>query len=200
MIKMKRRLDLTYTILVLAVLVALGFILLLAKENNSLKARLINAIADPQGASGDISGPPELLVGDRAVEFDARDLNGAAYSIKYGGGSKYVFFVFSPSCPSCMKQSAAIGDLLGQAKLRGYKTFALSLEDPGEKKSTLDQLNRNAKVLVMPDLSVQRTFRATSIPLLVIVTGEGKVEWVHYGMIPEGKLKEFSSRIGGGSN
>src|SRR5262245_10009983 len=130
MIKMKRKFDLTYTILVLAVLVAIGFILLLAKENNSLKTRLINAVADPQGASGDISGPPELLVGDRAIEFEAMDLSGQRRSIKYDGDSKYVFYVFSPSCATCMRQSLAMGDLLGQARAGGFKAVALSLEDP----------------------------------------------------------------------
>jgi peroxiredoxin len=195
MIKMKRKLDLTYTILVLAVLVALGFVLLLAKENNNLKTRLLNAVADPQGASGDISGPPELLVGDRAIEFEALDLSGEPHSVKYGGDSKYVFYVFSPFCGTCMRQSLVMGDLLGQAKAGGYNTIALSLEDPGERKSTLAHLGKSAQVLVMPDISVQRTFRATSIPLLLIVGSNGKVEWVHYGILPEGKMKEFSTRV-----
>src|SRR5262249_15900260 len=128
---MKRKFDLTYSILVLAIICAIGFIILLARENNNLKTRIINALSNPEPPSGAISGPPELLVGDIAAAFEAKDLDGKSVSIRYDGGSRYIFYIFSPFCGTCMKQTALMSKLLGQANQGVYRAIALSLEDPG---------------------------------------------------------------------
>jgi hypothetical protein len=94
-----------------------------------------------------------------------------------------------------MKQAPAMSDLMAKARAEGYKAIALSLEDPGEKREKLADLGKNSTILVMPNLAIQRTFRATSIPLLVLVSGEGKVEWVHYGILSDAKFSEISTKL-----
>ena len=192
---MKRKFDLTYSLLVVAIIFAIGFIILLAKENSHLKARIINVLSNSEAASGDISGPPELLVGDMTAAFETKDLNGNPVSIKYDGKSQYVFYIFSPFCGTCMKQTASISNLLMQAKTGGYRVMALSLEDPGSKREKLADLEKGSTIVVMPSLAIQRTFRATSIPLLALVSGDGKVQWVHYGILSDGKIKEISAKF-----
>jgi len=193
---MKRKFDLTYSLLVLAIIFAIGFIVLLAKENSKLKARIINALSNPDAASGNISGPPELQAGDLAAPFEAKDLDGKLLSVKYGGKSKYAFYLFSPFCGACMKQTAMMSNLMLQVKAGGYEPVALSLEDPGERRDQLAVIEKNSTILVMPNLAIQRTFRVTSIPMLALVSGDGKVEWVHYGILSDGKFNEISARFG----
>jgi hypothetical protein len=205
---MTRKWDLTYTILLAAVLVALGFIVWLARENSMLKNRIsqgrLNAVS-----SGDISGPPELQPGDVAAPFDATDWEGKPVSIRYDGKSKYLFFIFSAFCGSCNSQIPIWSDLAAQAKAteageangktNGYQPVGVSLESPGDRRVRFGQLRKNAWLLVSPSLGIQRTFRATSIPLVVLVGADGLVEWVHYGVLSGGQAKELSVRLGGGA-
>src|SRR5262245_34843118 len=193
---MKRKFDLAYSLLVLAIIFAIGFIILLAKENSHLKARIMNVLSNQDTASGSISGPPELQAGDLAAPFEAKDLDGKLFPIKYSGRSKYAFYIFSPFCGTCMKQTAMMSNLMLQVKAGGYEPVALSLEDPGERRNQLAVLEKNSTILVMPNPAIQRTFRVTSIPMLALVASDGKIEWVHYGILSDGKYNEILARVG----
>lgn len=199
---LKRKLDVTYIILTLTVLIALGFIFLLARENGELKSRLYSVPADlvagsaVAGTGGFISGPPELQAGDLVPSFLAKNLGGREESIKFDGKQKYFFYLYSAFCGTCMSQVGSWRSMSADAKAAGYQPVGISLEDPGEKSDRLQSLKDVSTLLIMPDMTIQRSFRATSVPMLALVNGSGKVEWSHYGILTDQIKADFSARLG----
>jgi hypothetical protein len=187
--------------LTLTVFIALGFIFLLARENGELKSRLNSVSSDPvtgseaAGTGGFISGPPELQTGDLVPSFSARNLGGGSEAIKFDGKQKYFFYLFSAFCGTCMTQVGSWSSMSAAAKAGGYQPVGISLEDPGKKLDTLLQLKDVSTLLIMPDMAIQRSFRATSIPMLALVNANGKVEWSHYGILTDQIKADFSARI-----
>jgi len=87
-----------------------------------------------------------------------------------------------------------------------------SCPDGGFKKITVrgisidsfEDSNRNVtgkdisfNMLIMPDMSTRRAYRVVSIPQVMIVSENGRVEWVHYGAMTQDKVLDLHSKLTG---
>lgn len=113
-------------------------------------------------------------------------------SILYDGSSKYLLYLFSVRCGVCENELPKWNEIASRGKLKNYRIFGLSI-DPEDAKGELSKLDRNFDLLLLQSKSVQRAYRVVAIPLVMIVSGKGTVEWVHYGPLSEGSLREISS-------
>lgn len=55
-------------------------------------------------------------------------------------------------------------------------------------------------IVAIPDMSVQRAYRVVAVPLIMVVSENGKVEWVHYGTLSDAATNELLSVIDANSN
>jgi len=73
-----------------------------------------------------------------------------------------------------------------------------------EKYIVLGMIERSSSVTVppvdfdlvpIPDMSVQRAYRVVAVPQVMVVSENGKVEWVHYGTLSDPTTTELLSII-----
>jgi len=51
------------------------------------------------------------------------------------------------------------------------------------------------EVLIMPSIPILRACRVISIPMFMMVSEQGAVEWFHYGAMTKEKVTELLSKI-----
>jgi predicted transcriptional regulator len=50
-------------------------------------------------------------------------------------------------------------------------------------------------LVAIPNLSVQRAYRVVAVPVVMVVSSDGKIEWVHYGALTSNQTSELLSVI-----
>jgi hypothetical protein len=185
-----RRVDLSYGILIVAVVTALVFIVLLSRDN--LKQRKIQAQLKSRLASamGTISGSPEAQKGDVVPGFEGVSLSGRPASVVYDGRSKYVLFIFSVQCDACLDEIPTWNSIVRRIKNEKYTVLGLI-----ERSGSVTVPPVDFDLVPIPDMSVQRAYRVVAVPLVMIVSENGKVEWVHYGTLSDDTTTELLSVI-----
>lgn len=78
---------------------------------------------------------------------------------------------------------------------KNYIVLGLSI-DSEDTIADLSKVDVNFEVCVMPSKPVQRAYRVVAVPLVMLVSPQGSVEWVHYGALSDDKTKEISSIMG----
>jgi hypothetical protein len=185
-----RFVDLSYGILVVAVLIALVFIVLLSRENlkqREVQAQLKSRLA---AAMGTISGSPEAQKGDIVPGFEGVSLSGRPARVVYDGRSKYVLFIFSVQCDACLDQISTWNSIVRRIKNKKYTVLGMI---EGSSSVTVPPIDFD--LVRIPDMSVQRAYRVVAVPLVMIVSENGKVEWVHYGTLSDAATTELLSVI-----
>lgn len=191
----RRVVDFSHGILVVAVLIALVFIVLLSREN--LKQRKVQAQLKSRlaSATGTISGSPEAQKGDIVPGFEGVSLNGKRASVVYDGRSKYVLFIFSMGCGVCFDEIPTWNSIVKRIKNEKYTVLGMI---EGSNSVTVPPVDFD--VVPIPDMSVQRAYRVVAVPQVMVVSENGRVEWVHYGTLIDSTTTELLSVIDANSN
>jgi hypothetical protein len=191
----RRFVDLSYGILIVAVLIALVFIVLLSREN--LKQRKVQAQLKSRltSAMGTISGSPEAQKGDIVPSFEGVTVSGRSARVVYDGRSKYVLFIFSVQCDACLGEIATWNSIARRVKNEKHTVLGMI---EGSSSVTVPPVDFD--VVHIPDMSVQRAYRVVAVPLVMVVSENGKVEWVHYGTLSDANTNELLSVIDANSN
>ena len=186
----RRFVDLSYGILIVAVLIALVFIVLLSREN--LKQRKAQAQLKSRLASamGTISGSPEAQKGDIVPGFDGVSLSGRPVRVVYDGRSKYVLFIFSVQCDACLAEIPTWNSIARRIKNEKYTVLGMI---QGSSSVTVPPVDFD--LVPIPDMSVQRSYRVVAVPQVLVVSENGKVEWVNYGQLNDATTTELLSVI-----
>jgi len=182
--------DLSHVVLVAAVLTALVFIVLLSREN--LKQRQVQAQLRSRLASavGTISGSPEAQKGDILPGFEGVSLSGKPARVVYDGRSKYVLFIFSVRCGVCLDEIPGWNSIVRRIKKEKYEVLGMI-----EGSSSVTVPPVDFELVPIPDMSVQRAYRVVAVPLVMVASENGKVEWVHYGALNDATTTELLSVI-----
>ena len=183
------------TLLIVSVIIAFIFLFAQSRNNSKLKEEKNKLMSTVMTMSGTIAGPPSVQVGHIVPSFEAVSLEGKPTSIVYNGSSKYLLYIFSPRCSVCITQFPNWNQIASRAKLKNYTVIGLSI-DSEDTKANLSKVDKNFEVCLMPSKPVQRAYRVLAVPLVVLVSQHGNVEWVHYGALSDDKTKEISSIMG----
>ncbi len=190
-----RVLKIANTLLILSVMTTFIFLFVQSKNNSRLKEEKNKLVSTVKTMSGPLVSPPSVQVGDIVPSFEAVNLEGKRTDIVYNGSSKYLLYIFSPQCSVCIEQFHIWNQIASRAKLKNYRVIGLSL-DPQDAKANLSMVDHNFEVCLMSSTPVQRAYRVVAVPLVMLVSPQGNVEWVHYGALSEDKTKEISSIMG----
>jgi peroxiredoxin len=183
--------DLAFIILLIAAVVAIVFVVRLTKENARLKAALSDV-------SGTLAGPQSAEVDDIVPGFKTTDLAQRPTEIVYDGSTKSLIFIFSPTCGTCVVELPNWNRIASEALGLGYTVRGISLDPLDASRKNLASKNISFDILIMPDRSIQRAYRVVSVPEVLLVSGQGRIDWVHYGAMTEQTVEELLGKIRGG--
>lgn len=185
----KRRLfDLEYIILIVVVLIAIFFIIKLSRQNS-----LLNSLV--RESSESLCGPQSLQVGDIIPAFKTVDLKGQPAEVIFNGSTKNLIFVFSAACDACAQEILAWNNIAAKSTSKKYSVRGISIDSLDDTNKNLSGKNLQFEVLMMPSVSILRACRVVSIPVVMIVSEQGAVEWFHYGAMTKEKVTELLSRL-----
>ena len=173
-----RQIDYTYVLLILAVLISVGFILKLIRENAWLRAEAAKNLTA-------ISSREAIQPGDIIPAFKTVDLAGKPAEITFDGSKKSLLYVFSTSCGACAEQVPNWNRLAVTARANGYLVKGISIGSAEQTREFFEDKEVQFDVLMMPNKSILRTFRLASPPEALLVSGQGTVDWVHHGAMEE---------------
>lgn len=189
---MLRRFDPVYAVLMVAVLIAVGFNVVLSRQVRTLKVR-------PAEVSGTLAGPPQTQAGDMVPAFKTVDLQGKPSGIVYDLSKKYLVYVFSPACEVCKHEMPMWSSIAADARAKQWSVFAVSIDPLELTQAELKNRDLGFDVLIMPNMAVRRAYRVVSIPQVMLVNARGVVEWVHYGALKQDEITELLTKINAGS-
>ena len=185
-----RLFDLSHAILFVTILIALLFIILLSRDNakqRRLQAQLRSTLATSKGS---ISGPPEAQIGDVLPAFEGMSLTGKSRRVVYDGHSKYVLFIMSVHCDVCLGEISTWNSIA--ARIRNQEYIALGMITDS---SMLTIPPVDFDLVAIPNMSVQRAYRVVAVPVVMVASPDGKIEWVHYGALTSDQTSELLSVI-----
>jgi peroxiredoxin len=171
------RIDLATLLLLLALLLAIYFLVSFSRNNDKLVQE--NTILKEF-----IDNNLPLKAGDIVPPFAAIDIEGRETSISYQTSPKHIFFVFSSHCPACKQLFSTWEQIALKAKDSDYVVHAISLDTLEDTRKYLlgESLAESCLMPALPSFS--RAFRIFSTPQTIIVV-QGKVEWCHAGALSE---------------
>jgi peroxiredoxin len=172
------RIDWTYVLLAIAVLVAVGVIFKLLNENAWLRAEAAKNLTA-------ISSREAIQAGDIIPAFKTVDMNEKPADITFDGSKKYLIYVFSTSCGACAEQLPNWNRLASTAMSRGYVVKGISLGSVEHTREFFEDKEVKFEVLMMPNKSVLRSFRLASPPEVLLLSAQGTVDWVHHGAMQD---------------
>lgn len=182
--------DLSHAVLFSAVLIALVFIFFLYRDDikqrrsqAELRARLNTSIAS-------MAGPPYAQVGDIVPDFESATISGKRIRVTYSGDKKYLFFIFASDCDVCSREGSAWQSIA--SKTRHDQLIPLGLVT-NPLASAVPEFDFD--VLLMEDVSVKRAYRVVAVPAIMLVSGKGRIEWVHYGSMSAEQTEDLLSKI-----
>ena len=134
-----------------------------------------------------------LAVGDRAVEFEIRDLNGGRKSLKdlLGTGPALIAF-FKVSCPVCQFTFPFL-ERLHRAKVN---VFGISQDDASSTRDFNEEFGISFPVLLDErGYPASNGFGITHVPSLFLVEPDSVVSWVLEGFSKQ-EFERVGSRLG----
>jgi len=184
-----RLIDLSWWVLFAAILTALLFIILLWKDD----VRQRNTVVELQSTlAPSLIGPPHAQKGDIVPSFEAA-MGGRTTKITFDGHTRWLLFIFSSQCDACLSQVPAWNSIVQQVKDPRYKTAGILID-----KAPLSIPPVDFEILTMPDISLQRAYRVVAVPLVMLVSERGKIQWIKYGTLTSEKSAELLSVIASG--
>lgn len=176
-------------ILVISIVLALGYVVTVARNNRSLvkaNQRLTERNALYSMAQ----------VGDAVPPFTTTSLNGQAVEVGRNPSTKELLFVFSIFCSACETQLPIWEKLAAQIKSKDVNVRAVTLDSIDETKAYFGGKNVNLPIVIAPKEMFSRTYRVSSIPQIMLLDEERVVKWVHTGAMTPDKIRELTSKIG----
>lgn len=176
-------------ILFVAIVVALGYIGTVARNNRSLvKANQRLAERNDQFSTA--------RVGDAVPPFTTTDLNGQEVEVGRNPAAQELLFVFSTYCSACETQLPIWERLAAQIKSKDVIVRGITLDSIDETKAYFGGKQVNLPIVIAPKEMFSRTYRVSSIPQIMLLDEERVVRWVHTGSMTPDKIRELASRIG----
>jgi len=183
------------TLLLIAVVVALSLAGILGWKYWKLRARMFEFARSERAASASAAAAELPKVGDLLPGFDSSDNQGHRASIRYDGSTRYLLFIFSPQCEVCTGEYPTWGRIAQHATSRSRRVVALSVSPFGGKPPNLPIDPKACELVAVPDIAIQRAYRAFMVPVVLLVSPEGRIEWVQNGKLSNEKIDELMSAL-----
>lgn len=180
-------------ILILTIVIAITFLGYKTIENNRLKSESLSLNSKIREMSGELAGPPTLQLGDIVPVIEAKNLRGEVRNVKYAEASKTLLFIFSTECSACDSQLPRWNALTEKLGAKMFQVAGLAVNNPATVSENFKNKEIKIEVIIPNDFAIQRSFRAVALPLTVLVSAKGRVEWFSYGVLNDTDLQKISS-------
>ena len=172
-----RSLDYAYVVLVLG-LVAMGWF------NTQLLAQRRSLVRAMQENSPGLTGPKESQVGDALPAFQVPTARGSVASLTYDGSKRHVLLIYDPRCGVCLREAPLWKTLSTQLETAGVAVQWVSIAAADLTRAGMKRDALTADPALF-DRGLQRAYRVASVPQVLVVGGDGRVEWAHNGALSE---------------
>jgi peroxiredoxin len=142
----------------------------------------------------------ELVPGAHALDGPLRDLDGESTSVGFvRGAAPVAFLFFKVDCPTCPIALSAFDRLHEAYSGAAVRVVAIS-QDGAEKTRSFVGSSTVPTLLDDADWAVSRAYGLETVPTLVLIDGQGRVERVEEGWSRQAynevsrRLSEISSR------
>jgi hypothetical protein len=182
-----RRDRVTNVILMILLLAAAVEIVLLIRQNRTLRARI-----DSFSTTAD-AGP---VTGDHAEALDVTDLQGAPVRLEFPReGSRSLVLVLSAECPACTQTLPVWKQVIDGAAGGDVRPVALSLQDPGPVSEKLREAGMPIDVYKVGNGAGAEKWRLKFVPITVLVDASGIVSKVWPGVPSKDAQEEMSQLV-----
>ncbi len=141
----------------------------------------------------------DLRVGSESPDFSASDLEGRPVVLSEFQDRKAVVLDFWATwCAPCLRAMPTLQELDDEFKERGVEVLAVNLgEDPDHVLRFLERNKYTFRVVADQDQTIGDRFGVSAIPAQLVVSADGRIEWVQVGYSPskEGKLRQLLERL-----
>jgi peroxiredoxin len=177
-------LDPAYVVLVLG-LVVMGW------SNTQLLAQRRLLQRAVQENSPGLTGPKESQVGDVLPSFQVPTARGNVTSLTYDGSRRYVLLMFDPRCGVCAKEAPLWKTLASELATPEVAVQWVSLAPADLTRAGLKRDAIPVDPALFTDRGLQRAYRVASVPQVLVVGANGRVEWAHNGALSEQDLNSL---------
>ena len=131
--------------------------------------------------------------GDIVPPIEAETSQGKRVKIGYTGTSRYLLFFLSFKCNECVRQLPDWNEIAKKVKAKNVMVLGLATDKKGD---TTKAPNDGFDILTISDAALLRAYRVTVTPTVMLVSEQGRTEWVHAGSLSVAHTQELLSVIG----
>lgn len=182
--------DPAFLILTITIIIAVSYSVRLSRYNSELQKKL-------HEDAGALCGPQSSQEGDIVPSFSSIDLQGKQNHVSFNGSKKLLLFIFSPACDVCAQEIALWNKLVTADVSNNIMVYGVSIDSFEESRKSITDKNISLDILIMSDNPTLRAYRVVSIPQIMVVSKQGRVEWVHNGAMNQDKIVELKSKLTG---
>lgn len=164
-----------------------------AAKNQESKA----GSSDP-AQSGGPSDSDDITVGSSLPAFEADSLNGGRFSLAELKGKPALINVWATWCGPCRVEIPELKAIDAQYRSRGLQVVGISIDTEEaleDVKGFVEEYAIGYRNILDPGgAGFASRFEASVIPISLLVDKNGKVSWIHYGVL-ERSNQEFQQQL-----
>ncbi|MBN1526558.1 MAG: TlpA family protein disulfide reductase [Candidatus Omnitrophica bacterium] len=135
--------------------------------------------------AGGCSKTSALEIGEEAVDFTLRDVNGKTVNLSDFKGKVIILDFFASWCPPCRQEIPDFIDLQKAYGDKGFTMVGVSLVEPGEAKSFADKMGINYPVVVDDNRVSVLYGPMRSIPTTFVIGKDFRIARMYIGYRPK---------------
>ena len=162
-------------------------VVLLTLQNRKLKETLRTATPLGQFES--------LQPGDHVPPIKLQSMGGSTVELPYDDSSReYLLFVFSTTCPHCVKNLPTWQAISDSAKGHDLSVLGISIHDITQTRDYVLRTNPHFYVAAA-ETTFGRQYKITGVPVTVLITGRGVVEKTWMGELTAEDSREIERLV-----
>ena len=162
-----------------------GQVVALSLQKRALERRVAEGAADPRAGL--------FRVGERLASFELRTADGSVLDVRFDGGEQRTLLLVSASaCPVCPEVVPRWEEVAPHFLASGTRVVGVLMDRVEERGGAW-----------LPDVPLGSFVDSTrvplgklrTVPLTLLMNGEGVIEWLHYGTLTDGRVAELMGQI-----
>lgn len=172
----------------------IGFVIVLALSCS--RERSEKTIGQPSppatsSAPSSVSTPPAegFSIGNRMPPYQSRMLDGSPFDVASLRGDVVLVNVWATWCGPCRAEIPVLKALHDEHRARKFRVVGISVDEKDFEQDVKKYVEREKvqfPIVLDPEGRIGNLFRISVLPTSVLLDREGKVVWIHTGLIEEG--------------
>jgi len=144
----------------------------------------------PPSASTPSAPPLEgVTIGSRMPAYQSRMLDGTPFEVEKLRGDVVLLNVWATWCGPCRAEMPVLQALYDKHRARKFRVVGISVDEKDfeeDVKKYVEAAKVQFPIVLDPEAKIGNLFQISVLPTSVLLDREGKIVWVHTGMIEQG--------------